>query len=256
MGKRIVAEGFLVTSDVVPFYGEAVLDEEDVRRIYETYSTQPVPMYANHNPAQVIDTETRLVELRRTEAGSLGVWVEVAMDEADWSPEYKGWSVGLFKDDFAALENDSRPVVRFGADAARFTPEEREAAADVLMRTFNVVGGRYYQFSELPPATVVLLMLIETVRALPVEVLGNLVYDALKGLLPNKSRSEQTTFTFSFRDRDREVRGSVTTSSEDVLRDVVGTFRDLVAKETRHHVYDPANQSWNKVESDRKNGAE
>ena len=60
--KRFVAEGFVVTSDVVPFYGEAVLSEEDVRRVYETYSTQPVPMFANHNPAQVLDAETRLVE--------------------------------------------------------------------------------------------------------------------------------------------------------------------------------------------------
>ena len=169
MSKRVIASGFLATSDVVPEYGEAVLSEDDVRALHRAYSTSSVPMYSNHDPSKVIPVNSVTADLRRTDTGSLGVWIEVEIDEADWDPSFTGWSFGWFREEVSPAPESLRPPIQFGADPALFTLEEREALAS-LQKVFNVRGGRYYQFSAVTdqhPATVILVLLAETLRAVP-----------------------------------------------------------------------------------------
>jgi hypothetical protein len=77
---------------------------------------------------------------------------------------------------------------QFGADAAHFTDEERALAAQRLGEAFEVYGGRYYQLGLDSPATVVLLLLAETLRTVAPEVLGHVLFEALRHLLPNRAR--------------------------------------------------------------------
>ena len=254
--EKTVLTGFIATSDVIPFYGKAVLSEENVRSIYKTYQDQGIPMIGNHDERNVVEARVLSVDLRRTPTGALGVWVEVEFDDEADVAGYGGWSIGWFENNYQPADGDPRPVIRFGADAAHFTDEERDRAAAELGKVFAVSGGRYYQLGLDGPAAVVLMVAAETIRSIPANVLGNLVYDALRHLIPSGLRTKPTLFKFSVRNGSSETRGVLETSDPELIREAIHTFGALVDSPSGMYVFDADDRTWTVIRKDPKTAAQ
>ncbi len=237
MGREVI-EGFLLTSEVIPLYGRAVLTEDDVRHIFEGYRDQPLAMLLDHNDLTPSTARVLASELRRTDQGDLGIYIQVEVDPDEVGERF-GFSIGFSQRRFGAGEEGSRPIVELSADAYHFTEGDLTSAADVLRTEFRVGGGLYYQFQEIPPASIVLVFLVETIRAIPSNVLADLLVQALGRFTRNRSDGEPTTFKFRLRRGTRKDReelvGLVRTNDPEMLRIAGRTLRDLINE--RHGTY-------------------
>ena len=248
---KVIVTGFVASSDYIPVYGRAVLGEDDVRTIFDHLDTKHVPIIGNHDERNVIDARVVSRELRQTPGGGLGIWTEVEVDE-DQVAAYHGWSIGWFEDNSRSLKSDSRPAIKFGADAAHFSDEERDQVVAVLGRQFQVVGGRYYQLGIDPPATVALVLLGEMIKALPAAGVAHLLFEGLRHLLPHGARTVPSLFKFSLlREEGRsEARGVLETGDPEMLRTALAGLRSLADSPAGH--YEMIDGTWRPVGATRR----
>jgi hypothetical protein len=243
---KVVMSGFVASSDVIPAYGRAVLSEGDVQALYERKLLREVPLIGNHDERNKIEGRELAVELRRTSTGALGVWVEVEMDD-EQAKGYGGWSIGWLEDVYQPGPDDRGPLLRFAADAAHFSDDERDAVVADLRRGFRVHGGRYFQLGLGPPATVILMMIDEIIRAMPAAVLTGLLFEALRRLLPNGDRTSPSLFKFNVvKNHDgTEVRGILETDDPSTLRAAIDSLRDLADAPPGH--YERKEAGWEPI---------
>jgi hypothetical protein len=117
---------------------------------------------AQHDSRLPMTFEVISAEIRPTQDGTLGVWVEVDVDEDEWERGggdlRRGWSVTLTQP-FLQVPAEGAPHVELNVDAAHFLEEDIEAAARELSSHFSVEVRRMYQFSVVPPPNIYLLAL-------------------------------------------------------------------------------------------------
>lgn len=185
-------------------------------------------------------------EIRPTQDGTLGVWVEVDVDENEWERGggdlLRGWSVTLTQP-FLQGPAEGAPHVELNVDAAHFLEEDIEAAARELSSHFSVEVRRMYQFSVVPPPNIYLLASLDALRDLAIAVVGAAFYDGLRHLLRPRD-AERSVFTFRFREGDREVSARIETNSEEALRQAIDKMPELADSPEDDYSYDADEGEW------------
>jgi hypothetical protein len=96
--KRV--SGFIVTADLFDTaYGRIRVPEEEMGSLVTSLRDGKVIKQAQHDSRLPMTFEVVSAELRRTEDGTLGIWVEVEVDADEWARGggdlLQAWSLSL-----------------------------------------------------------------------------------------------------------------------------------------------------------------
>jgi len=246
MAKRVLA-GFLATSD--PIEGRRhQLTEQDIRDLAE-HVTVDDRLHLSHDERVVIPTRLVKAELRRTDSGSLGLWVEHEMEEEDAAllPSSYGYSVAFSREASPGEANSDLPEMQLVVDGANFSDEDFDGALADLRKHFNVSAGWMQQYSELPPPHVFIALGIQFVATIPVHLLRSLIVDAIKNRFFRPASMQPTVFTFSLREMDKEIKARIETSDPEIFGQGVELLRDAIDSESHLVEYDAENDTWKHV---------
>jgi hypothetical protein len=220
-----IVQGFVATDDVVPVFGGVQLTEQVLRELAEALSDGTVPMLANHDPRRPIEAKILIAEVRPTERGGKGVWMEVEVP-AGAMDGMGGFSFGASVTAFS-VGPTGVPTVGLFADPSRNTEAEVEEAANALAAAgVRVEGGVYLQFALSPEAVVLLTIGLELLVSLG----GAAIWDGLKKLV---HRGEPNELRFQVDRPDGEkVTALVRTTDPDVakaaIEELAPAVRDAV----------------------------
>jgi hypothetical protein len=227
-------------------YGPVRVPEDQMAGLVARLREGNVITQAQHDARLPMTLELVSAEVRPTDDGTLGVWVEVEVDEDEWERGggdlLEGWSVTLAQP-FLREEAEGAPHLELNADAAHFADEDIEAAARELKQHFSVAAGRIYQFSVVPPPNVYLSASLDVLRDLVIGVAAAALYGGLRHLLRPR-HAERSIFTFKFRDGDKEVSARIETNSEEALRQAIDKMPELADSPEHYHSYDEDQGEW------------
>lgn len=235
---NIIVSGFIATTDPVPAYGGVALSEETIKEMASSIRLGDSQMPVAHDGRRALNLCVLGAEIRRTDRGSLGVWLELEVEEEEWKRygDLRAFSVGMIEH-LVKPTGDSEPFIGIYADAAHFD-EQLLAEVEAKLKSSFVVGvGRLYQFSELPPPNVIIEMTMVALQALPGNLLGAVLYDALKMLLKPK-HAPRTVFRFRLKDKQRWVEGYLETDSEVVAREAVRSLPQLASAQAGDQAFE------------------
>ena len=213
-----IVQGFVATDDVVPVFGGVQLTEQALREMAEALSDGTVPMLANHDPRRPIEAKVLVAEVRSTERGTRGVWMEVEVPTGAMDG-MRGFSFGASVTAFS-VGPAGAPSVGLFADPSRNTEAEVEEAANALAAAgVRVEGGAYLQFALAPEAVVLLTIGLEVLVSLGAAA----IWDGIKKLV---RRDEPNELRFQVDRPDGEkVTALVRTTDPDVAKAAIEGWR-------------------------------
>lgn len=222
-------EAILATTDVIMAYGGMALSEGTLRQAAQDIREHGFHPTIDHDARQCINTEVQKVEIRRTDSGSLALWVQFLVDEEDWERvgDRRGLSATGFVKAFKPDVATDKPALEIFADAGHFDKAVYIAAVTSLRQHFAVGGGQMYQLSEIPPAKVVLEIAWNVIQNIGSGMLASALYDGLKHLLKPKHASE-SIFHLTVRRGDHVTDCYLKTNDPQALHDALATWRDVV----------------------------
>jgi hypothetical protein len=224
VGKDIV-KGFVATTDEVPVFGGVQLTEEALHELAKALSAGKVPMLADHDPRKPIEASILVAEVRPTERGSLGVWIEVEVPEGAVDG-MRGFSYGAAMSVLRVGPEDAPPVGLF-VDPSRATEAEIEQAADALAAVgLRVEAGVYLQFALSPEAVIVLSIALEAL----ISIGASAIWDGIKKLV---HPGESTELRFQLERADGEkitalVRTTDPGVAQTAIEELAPAVRDAV----------------------------
>jgi hypothetical protein len=254
---RIIVDSFIVTTDPVPVYGGVQFPEEELQRMADQIRHGGLPMLANHDERLRLKPRLLDVDVRRTDSGALGVWVEFEVDEEAWRAAeeavggFRGFSISVVEAYLEAQGDPSKPFVLIASDAAHFDDSLRDEVAEALRPHFDVKSTRLHQFAESPPAKVIvelgvpLLILIQSVG---VNVFSSALWDGLKLFLQEKQAkvAKLTYFVFTMRRADgTRVRCFLRTADGEVLKHALDKMTEIANSPSSALDYDEEQDRWN-----------
>lgn len=210
-------DAIVATTGVIPMYGRALLDEDDLLRMAKQLLGQAVPMLVDHDPDQPIRVTVAAAEVRPIAADESALFVtyDVPDEEASKFGERMGMSIG-FPRPLIVPDDDVEPDSGLWVDPNHFTRAELAVATQRLNRAgFTPAGGAYFQLSELPPPTVVFEFLDHLPKELGWAVIAGAMFEGLKILL---HRGEKTHFRIVRRSGEDRLTAEIHTSSDRALR--------------------------------------
>jgi hypothetical protein len=223
--EKDIVQGFVATDDVVPVFGGVQLTEQALRELAQALSDGTVPMLANHDPRKPIEAEVLVTEVRSTDQGTRGVWIEVEVPTGTMDG-MRGFSFGASVTAFSVGPLGAPPVGLF-ADPSRNTEAEIEEAANALAAAgVRVEAGVYLQFALSPVAVVLLTIGLEVLVSLGAAA----IWDGIKKFV---RRDEPTELRFQVERSDGEkVTALVRTTDPDVakaaIEELAPAVRDAV----------------------------
>lgn len=180
-----IVKGFVATNDVVPAYGGVQLPDEMLQEMAVVLKEGKLPFLAEHDPLRPVDAKILVSEVRKTESGSLGVWVEAEVPLGSMDG-MAGFSYGASVIAYRVGDSEA-PVVGLFAEPSRVSESEIAEAADILAKKgLRVEAGPYLQFSIDPGVVIVLAIGLEIL----VSVGGSAIWDAIKSLVHPKKDTE------------------------------------------------------------------
>jgi hypothetical protein len=254
-----VVEAFMVTSGYDDRFGRNVLTREDIKEIFAQYQTRPSRMLLDHDAHAPSTAVILSTELRETDDGELGVFARIEVDSEEVG-ERLAVSVSVLKDAFVRHEGVGRPQLELSVDAYHFSEADLQAAAEELGTLFRVGGGRLYRFQEVPPPDVILVFAAEVLKAVPANVIANLITKALERFLPKRSSgerdrrmSEPSRFFVSRRvtrgDELEDTTAFAETDDPEMLRAFGEALPQLWAQRERG-VYERDGEEWHRLDDD------
>lgn len=247
----------MATSAPVPGYGGIALSEEGIVMIAKELQTGKIPHSINHNAIQRLDTDIRLIELRRTDSGSLGVWVEMYVDENQWRSEghLGGFSVTVVSDTLDPDTTSRKPVIELFADAGQFDDEAFQDTVEALRKDFAVGGGRLYQFSIEPPPNVIVEIAVSTIGGAASILLAGALSMIFAKLFKPK-HAHESIFTIRVRDGNKVQNCRLTTSDPEIAKIAAETWKDAVLSQQKSELLQFDNHSLIWKQADRSNDAQ
>jgi hypothetical protein len=253
MGK-ITVKGFVTTTQPSSAYGGLQLHPQVIRTVAEALRNGHAPMNALHDQRRRLDPRILKVEVRDTDDGYQGVWVEFEVEEEEWDKQgdMRGFSPSLIQPYLKPLPDNENPSLRIAADAGHFGDRELEEAAAILASHFSVEAGRLYQLSELPDPRVIVEMTVTTLQTLASNISASALYDALKVFLRRGNRAKETT-DFNFRITGEAgkpvVEGALRTSNDEHLKQVLDTLKELQRPglEGKSLEFEPDSGKWKEL---------
>jgi hypothetical protein len=242
---RVRVQGFVVTSKRIQAYGGIKIASDLMERIATAIRDGHVPMRAHHDEQKVLNPVIHAAEVRTTDEGHLGVWIDVEVDEKEWDQhgDLRAWSVSVVEPRIRTDPNSPQPTIELAADAEHFTEKMYMSAATRLRKDFQVGGGMLYQFSEVVPAKVVIEFGLEILRDLSVATVAAALYEALKSFLKPK-HARKAIFDFKLKEGERTVHARLETDDRDVLRHAVDRLSDIADRPEEGFEYDEERDEW------------
>lgn len=148
-----------------------------------------------------------------------------------------------------------KPVVNVFAAAEHFDQETFDKASAALGQYFTVGGGLIYQFSELPPAKVIVEVTLATLQQLVPSIAASALWDGIKWLLKPKHSKETILFLDVVVGR-RKLSSHIVTTDREVIQDALRTWRDAALSfdissfdedQLLHAEYDVPACEWRRV---------
>jgi len=181
----------ITTTHPVAAYGGVQLSEDVVRSIANAIASGEMPMLFNHDLSRPMHTSNVAAGVEPTEDGYLAAWAEFDVDQSAWEAyeaerDALGAPGGM---SFAAAspipghDDIEEPEVLIAADAAHFSDDEILAGERKLSALGRSLGSRYYQFSVIPDAKVVLDFTLGALDGVSINLLAATLYDTAKSFL-------------------------------------------------------------------------
>jgi len=221
-------EAIIAGTGVIPAFGRALLEEDDLQRLAEQLMGQRVPMFTEHDLDRPVDVTVVRTAVRDGPEGDRRLYVEydVPDEQAEVFRETKGMSIGFSR--WLAGAPDDEADSGLWVDPTRFNQYELVVALQRLNRAgFTPAGGAYFQLAETPPATVVFDFLFVAAQQIGWAIVANAIYDGLKVLL---HREHKTRFRFRIHKDKDTVTAEVETASEAGLKTGVRALKELDAE--------------------------
>lgn len=218
-------EAIIAGTGVIPMYGQALLDEDDLQRMAEQLLGSRVPMLTEHDLDQPIEATVAVAEVRDGPEGDRQLYVEydVPDDKAGVFDVRKGMSIGFPRRTMGPKEG--HPDSRLWVDPLHYNRYELAAAVMRLNSAgFTPEGGVYFQLAETPPATVVFEFAMLVIQQIGWGIAANAIYDGLKLLV---HREHKTRFRFVIHKDQDTVTAEIETSSEAALKAALRALREL-----------------------------
>ena len=154
-------------------------------------------MGIEHNGEYNFRPNILLAEVRETETGSLGVWVEWELDEEAWKTcgFRKGLSISFTEPFFHSDIEGNKPLLVMSVDLLHFDETTFRDAVGELLPYFTVQARRLYQLSDLPPAQVLIEIGIGVAGNVLAVGMAAAIKAALKRFLHPKT-GQETIFRF------------------------------------------------------------
>ena len=256
----IIVDAFIVTTDPVPVYGGVRFPEEEMSRLAEQIRRGGLPMLGNHDERLRLKPRLLDVDVRHTNSGPLGVWVEFEIDEEAWKAAEEamggigGFSVSVVEKYRRGETDPSKPFVGLASDAGHFDDDLRDEVAEALRPYFDVSSTRLYQFAESPPAKVVIefgVPLLIFIQSVGVNVFSNALWHGLKLFLHEKQAkvAKLTYFVFTIRRADGTlVRCFMRTADDKVLKHALDRMTEIADSPGSTFNYDEEHGRWNEEE--------
>lgn len=244
---QISVSGFVVTTSPTASYGGIAISGEMMEQIASQIRSGNTPFTVQHDGRNRMDVKVLGADVRTTENGEAGVWVEIELDEADWDRlgDMRAFSVSVIEEVQKSVET-SKPRVSIYADAGRFGDETLAQAQRFLGQEFNVSTGRIFQFSELPPAKVVVELLLQTLQSVGGGVVANWLYETLKSFFLHPKGGGQSQFNIRAWNDKTYVDFHVMTDDPELLRTAIGTIPDLLGESVPNdvNIFENSDRKW------------
>lgn len=254
----IRVSAILATTDPIPAYGGIQLAPSVLKGILARIREGRLNLTADHDGRKRLNPKWLHAEIRQTERGSLGVFVELEVEEDEWV-KYgrRAFSVAVSEPVTTSSQLNSSPALSVAADASHFDDQTLESAFKALSPHFAVDGRRLFQFSDLPPARVILEMALLTLQVIPINLLSSFLYDGLKHFLRPK-RAEKAIIEFGITDerRNRSINARVETNNPEILQSALTQMSTLYLDRPGEDTYefDDQDQEWRTLRDNMGNG--
>ena len=254
----IRVSAIVATTDPIPAYGGIRLAPGVLKGVLARIREGRLNFTADHDGRKRLNPKLLHAEIRHTERGSLGVFVELEVEEDEWARHgRRAVSVAVSEPVTASSQLNSSPCLSVAADASHFDDQSLEAAVKVLSSHFAVDGGRLFQFSELPPARIMIEMALLTLQVIPINLISSALYDGLRHFLrPRRADKSIFEFRISDEERKRSINARIETSDPDILRSALTQMQTLYSGGTEDDTYefDDQDQEWRTLRDNAGNG--
>jgi hypothetical protein len=133
-------------------------------------------------------------------------------------------------------EMAGKPAINISADAVHFDDDVVNEARVLLEPEFAVGTGRLYQFADLPPAKVIVDLVVAVLPVLQ-GAAGSALCDGLKVFLTRR-KPKSTIFNFVIHEGQKSVRAHLETNDSNVLKLVIERLTDLQSRFEPRRVFD------------------
>jgi hypothetical protein len=245
----VTIEGFVVTDDPVDVYGGVRIDTGEIPRIAEQIRNKGLPtMPVNHDERVRLKPRVLNVDVRNTDSGSLGVWIEFEIDEETWraAGDLRALSISTIETYKGAPGDPSKPLIQVASDAAHWDDDLRDEVAVALSPHFNVNSGRLYQFNLEPPAKIIVefgVPLLQLIQSVGINVFSSALWDGLKLFWP-AGQSKRTFLVFSTPGSGGRTRLFVSTPDREVAKHAVDKLPEIANSSGSAFHYDEQQDRW------------
>jgi hypothetical protein len=245
----LTIEAFIVTDDPVEAYGGVQVPKDEITRIADQIRRNGLQtMLAQHDERQRLKPRLLNVDVRQTDSGSLGVWVEFEIDEDAWKAAggLRAFSISVIEAYKEGERDSSKPDLQFASDAGHWDNNLRDEVAAVLSTHFNVKSSRLYQFDLEPPAKVLIdfgVPLLQLIQSVGVNVFSSALWDGLKLFFAARP-SKMTTIVFSAPRSEGRVRFYMNTPDPEVAMRALDKLPEIANSPASVLHYDEEQERW------------
>lgn len=250
---RIQIRFVVASSRPMAAYGGVRLPEQAVRDFADSVRNGRVPFGLHHDPRINLDARLIDVSVWRGDDGETVAEAAIEVDEDEYISKGGASVTGFSASGTTPFlgEEIADPDIVISADAAWFSDAQIRAAHVALAdQGVAVRSNRLYQFSDTPPAVVLLTFVGQQIATMPTGVICNYIYDSLKNLFTRKkgvsSDLEPSDFAVSFDPKSgRMTKLHLRTSSADIFKQAVDKLPGIIEANANHvYEYSEDRQSW------------
>lgn len=174
--KPVIIKSFVTSTEPIPKYNGYIIPTKAIYDIAKNIREGRTTLGIEHDRKHSLPYRTLKSEVRKTDNGALGVWVELEMDEEVWEAVggKQAFSVSVEEAYHFPNPTDTKPKIIISADPAYVDEETCQAVIAELEFCCAVEARHLYQLSDLSPIAPIVVVI-----AVASNAVGNLVATAI-----------------------------------------------------------------------------